>query len=647
MFALLFRTFPECVDDSDVASSSDEEEQRREREAVKKQQRRAASRIKREQEREQPDEEEEEAEVSRQIKQRRAATPQPGARAARSLQPPRSRSHRNLFFSCWLLVLQIFVEPAAEISNYAVCDIQCFYCFDILRAADRFVLCERCEGFVSCVRCWRRTEFPGETYSLADLELRKEKLLTRDARRQHKLWSRLHEHQFDAEHADWTDPESGDFNTYTYKQLAALREAGPTGTIGHKRKEPTASPAAAATVATTQPTHRTMSAPHSAPAAAAASSSSAASRQQLQPRVAPFSAPHLKTARSLFGSQVLASSSSSSSSSAAQPSSKSAPARSLAMQRPCEDKEDDKENDAPPKPSQDSEAKPRSKATPVNKGATSSSARSVFRDRMEHVQAVSLLSATSLLFQQQQPPQPPQQSSKPTTAIITDAPPSKTPCPPPDAALTKLYASKPLEHSSAIEVRASAHLPPLLGHPCELGVFATRDIPIGAPICYYASHHAYKKHVRPEFSSHARSLANTDLVLDGIPTARLFSRYIAHTQAGITGVLKMPALAFLPRAGTVEAKLLSQLAIGCMINSPAGRPGDRPVNPNVSVRHIHTKDADGLQMGSVHCLYAKFNIKIGEELLCCYNNPEERGDRAWQAAGTVTTAAAAAGSSSD
>ena len=149
-----------------------------------------------------------------------------------------------------------------------------------------------------------------------------------------------------------------------------------------------------------------------------------------------------------------------------------------------------------------------------------------------------------------------------------------------------------------------------------------------------------------ELSSHTRYVPNTTVVLDGAPTARLFTRYIAHTQAGITGVLNMRAEAFLPYNTKDPAKqaalrdLLSQLAIGCMVNSPAAggssRPGHRAVNANVCNQWVNTYDGDGLALGEFSRLDARRNIKKGDELLCCYKNGEERGDREWTgSAGTL------------
>jgi len=464
---------------------------------------------------------------------------------------------------------------AADLNGYDVCDIQCFYCCHIFRVDEQFVMCETCEGFVSCPTCWEKTEEEGQQYGIPDLEEVKDKRLRRDARRRHKLWPQLAQHKFSMQHADWTDLDSGDFNTYTYRQLAALREAGLTGEVGHKRKEPAAAASPPAT-----PARRTMSAPHSAPppAAAAAAAVSSTKLQQTTARVAPASAPHSNTtARSLF---VRSQASRTIPAASSQPSRKSAPASSGAVnqRRQIEEKEEEDEDD--------DEEEERSSAAQTTRESTPS---------------VTAAAASTLL------------------------------CPPPDAALLKLYTSRPLKYSSAIEVRASAHLPPLLGQPCQLGVFATRDIPKDSPICYYASHREFKKQVKQEESSHARRLAETDFVLDGRPTARLFTRYIAHDRAGIAQVLQMPAAAFLAQAGTDKAKLLAQLAVGCMINSPAGRPGDRPTKPNVKVAHGRIPDGAGLPLGALPFLVAKFNIKIGEELLCCYHNPEEKGEKKWQA----------------
>lgn len=109
----------------------------------------------------------------------------------------------------------------ATFDDYDVCDIQCFYCCEIMRVADKFVLCEVCEGFVACLPCWHR-----HNLSLLELEERKAKLLRRDQRRQHKLWPQLHDHSFSMEHADWTNPDQGDFREGTYRELHDLRVEG-------------------------------------------------------------------------------------------------------------------------------------------------------------------------------------------------------------------------------------------------------------------------------------------------------------------------------------------------------------------------------------------------------------------------------------
>lgn len=111
----------------------------------------------------------------------------------------------------------IFFGP---LDDYDVCDIQCFYCCEIMRAADRFVICEICEGFVACPPCWER-----HNLSLLELEERKVKLLRRDQRRQHKLWPRLREHSFKMSHADW-DSDGGNFRVGTFRELNQLRAEG-------------------------------------------------------------------------------------------------------------------------------------------------------------------------------------------------------------------------------------------------------------------------------------------------------------------------------------------------------------------------------------------------------------------------------------
>jgi len=115
--------------------------------------------------------------------------------------------------------------PRAE-DPRAVTDIQCFYCETIFWASERFVLCEKCEGFVSCLFCWTDTEREGKKWSVEELELQQRKLLQRDERRKYKLWPNLQDHGFRMEHADWTDPDKGHFHVYTWLQLKRLRDQG-------------------------------------------------------------------------------------------------------------------------------------------------------------------------------------------------------------------------------------------------------------------------------------------------------------------------------------------------------------------------------------------------------------------------------------
>lgn len=522
-----------------------------------------------------------------------------------------------------------------------------------MRAADYFVLCEKCEGFVSCVKCWRKTERPDEQWTMGDLQRRKERLLLRDASRQHKLWPRLHEHSFDMNHADWTDSDNGHFGITNFQQLHRLRVEEQRFLAEKQQSTPKRklAPATAISSSTTASVASVSSTPAAAvvrtsSAPATSSSSSTVSVVAASSRSTPFSAPAVLAVvtscrrvengapvRNLFSRSLLTGTSR-----------KSAPMTSSSnvtpsVQRSFLEQQHEEVENVPPQAAISKHRNPFALTKSII--STTTSRLSLF-GRVTTVAAAAASSSSSSSSSRTIAAAETSVTRRPiaaAAAAVSPVPPTTSkladvesaertgePFHPPTALLLELYKNHPIAHSSNLEVRASRHLPPQFHKPCELGVFAKTYITKGDKICYYAAHFEDKDKIQPGQRSHARHLAGTDCALNGLPTANLFRRYIPHSFQGVKTVERMPSSSFLPVEGSLEAKQLTGLPIGCMINSPAGRASDRRMaaNPNVVIEHHDTGDAEGLQHASIHYLVAKFNIQAGDELLCVYNNNEEQ-----------------------
>ena len=100
-------------------------------------------------------------------------------------------------------------SPPSPASKYT--DIYCFYCAKRFLLRDRFVVCDVCNGFTSCVRCWTRTE-----WSKGSLREHQAELLKRWPHR----WPHLQSHDFTMEHAR-CDRDPIDFSETDWSEYAA------------------------------------------------------------------------------------------------------------------------------------------------------------------------------------------------------------------------------------------------------------------------------------------------------------------------------------------------------------------------------------------------------------------------------------------
>ena len=511
------------------------------------------------------------------------------------------------------LLIQLSSATREAVPDDAVCDIQCFYCAHIFLAAERFVLCEKCEGFVSCEACWRLKK---DMFWLLKMQIQR---LGEDRPRKHKLWGRLHEHEFDMEHADWREPDLLHFAKYTFQELYDLREREAEFVAQQQQAlalEASAAPPAAQrqrsnsgraqvpVLAAACPLPRTSSssrfslsqptttkAGHSADTHALFRSTvQAGTTRQTLNRTAtsqlvlssfPFGTAKLTTVSHVH--LALARAAPSSSSSARAANSSGSPA-------------------AAARESKQTTLLPQPILSPLTAASSSSSS--------------SLVASIDLTTE----------TAADSSSILLPAPASTTPFPPVWKPLMAFCARQQVQpDSGALEVRASHHVAQPLDKPCELGVFATRRILTNQSVCFYAAHRVNDAEVDRRLDSHVRHLANTHSSLDGLPTARLFRRYIARSQADVAQLLTMPATDFLPLPETLAAQQLAGLPIGCMINSPvSAAEGQHNAKSNVRVKHLPTADADGLELAEIHCLQAKCDIEAGTELLCRYNGNNEK-----------------------
>lgn len=471
------------------------------------------------------------------------------------------------------------------------------------------MLCEKCEGFVSCENCWRL-----KRTMLWLIEKQTQRLLE-DLPREHKLWSRLSEHDFEMDHADWTNPDLFHFAIYTFQQLFDLREreARFVAAEAQKAEEPPAQrqrnnsgqavvPAAARSLPSTSHVVPASRFSASQPTLAASSAGThalfrstmrtgqsqgktrTAATNQLSPSSLLFGPAKPTTVSHVHLALAPAAAPASSSSSAL--------VRANVGKRTAAAASGDgfKQTTLLPQPIL-------AKASPLGAAASSS------------ITPIDLTGAPAAAA-----------SASPSRGFLSVAPSSTTPFPPTWVSLMAFYARNPVD-SSALEVRASQHVAQPLNTRCELGVFVTRRIPKDQVVCYYAAHRVIDKKVDRRLDSHVRHLANScSSSLDGLPTARLFRRYLARSEAEVQQLLAMPAADFLPLPGTLAAQQLAGLPLGCMINSPVrDTPHRQPVKANVATAHIQSvSQADDIELVEVLQIVAKCDIEAGTELLCRY-----------------------------
>lgn len=100
----------------------------------------------------------------------------------------------------------------------------CFYCSKLFHGRDdKFVMCDTCEGFTACLKCWD-TEGNKKGWDRQKLRDKKQALIEMDNLKDTSLWPLLHLHLFSPNHADM-DSSDPDFSVWTrnlLKQSAKL-----------------------------------------------------------------------------------------------------------------------------------------------------------------------------------------------------------------------------------------------------------------------------------------------------------------------------------------------------------------------------------------------------------------------------------------
>ena len=117
--------------------------------------------------------------------------------------------------------------PVTVASKYT--DVYCFYCSKRFLLTDRFVICDVCNGFTSCVRCWKRNQ-----WSKGSLREHQAELIRRFPVR----WEHLHAHAFTMDHAR-CDADPMQFSETDWAEYAAACDwTEPTSTASDVRHPP-------------------------------------------------------------------------------------------------------------------------------------------------------------------------------------------------------------------------------------------------------------------------------------------------------------------------------------------------------------------------------------------------------------------------
>jgi len=208
------------------------------------------------------------------------------------------------------------------------------------------------------------------------------------------------------------------------------------------------------------------------------------------------------------------------------------------------------------------------------------------------------------------------------------------------------------------EIRASHHACSPIGQPCSVGLFATRRIRAREFIDFYSifiTHRTVYLQDRQKSRTHVVHMPNSDELLDGLPMASAITRFIAESADAQTRMQMLPASAFEPLAMYSHMALsdpavagmlrrFGELPKGCLINSAYGldqyrRNCTRAMNTRDFARAGNSTMTHPLD--SVPYMQASRDIEKGEELLCLYNNNEEK-QQDWHAHSIQNPSTAAA-----
>ena len=180
--------------------------------------------------------------------------------------------------------------------------------------------------------------------------------------------------------------------------------------------------------------------------------------------------------------------------------------------------------------------------------------------------------------------------------------------------------------------------------PIQLAVHALRLYEPGEEVMPYGGLPLHNDLIRrvghemrlPFACSHARSINNTDFSFDGLPFAWMIHRPVPGSKARLLEIANRGVACLLPhlRDGytAAEKKAFADSPLGYMVNS-------------ASIGHKNNLKIKWRKVGTLYeipVLTARRRIEPGEQLLCPYNNEEQRQWAATERISIDSTSAAAA-----
>jgi hypothetical protein len=166
-----------------------------------------------------------------------------------------------------------------------------------------------------------------------------------------------------------------------------------------------------------------------------------------------------------------------------------------------------------------------------------------------------------------------------------------------------------------------------LDRPLQLGVRAKRDYKAGEAVLFYGGRPTHSDDLKmptaPQLvegrpASHARRIAASDFVLDGLPFAMMFERPVPGTLQRLDELCAAAVKPLLPTAANYTTEQLQRFhgaQFGFMVNTATVRMlGQRN---NCRVKEVRFDEHHSLPL-----LVTSRAVAAGEELLCAYNSNE-------------------------